>query len=250
MTSLLTAFPDPKTLLALPPEDLGEVLIEVIPAVCQSAGFTIGDLEYQLFPVQGSGYPQNFRNEVVFALAESVGWLVSQGIVMPNPTQSASWYTLTRRGRSLKSRADVAAYRKSRALPVELLESALVSKVHHLFVRGDYDTAAFQAFKEIEVAVRNAAGLPTTLLGRDLMQRAFKPDTGPLTDRGAVTSEREAQMFLFSGAIGHAKNPLSHREVNLTLEESAHLIVFASYLLGIVNERARALEAKAKTVGT
>jgi hypothetical protein len=38
-------------------------------------------------------------------------------------------------------------------------------------------------------------------------------------------------MHLFSGAIGHAKNPGSHREVYLEVDDAARLIVFASYLL-------------------
>ena len=38
-------------------------------------------------------------------------------------------------------------------------------------------------------------------------------------------------MFLSAGAIGHAKNPTSHREVKLSMDETVKLIVFASYLL-------------------
>jgi hypothetical protein len=43
---------------------------------------------------------------------------------------------------------------------------------------------------------------------------------------------------LFSGAIGHAKNPTSHRHVSLSREEAARLIVFASHLLAVTEERA------------
>ena len=68
--------------------------------------------------------------------------------------------------------------------------------------------------------VRNASSAkgekyPDDLLGIKLMRTAFHPDTGPLTNSAAVYAEREAEMHLFSGAIGHAKNPISHRDVNL-----------------------------------
>jgi len=75
------------------------------------------------------------------------------------------------------------------------------------------------------------------------MQKAFHIKIGLLINKEFTKPERESEMFLFSGAIGHAKNPVSHRDVNLTREEAARLIVFASHLLNIVEQRAAALPA-------
>lgn len=237
MTTLLTIFPDVTDLLALEPEELAGVLVEIIPGLSQPAGFALGDLTTPMFPPQGGGYPPGAQDEITVALAEALSWLVNQGIVIRNPNQPAGRYLLTRRGRALITRADLEAFRKGRTLPLDLLQQSLASKVHHLFLRGDHDTAVFQAFKEVEVAVRKASSYSNSLLGRDLMQKAFHPETGPLRDTALVPSERESEMFLFSGAIGHAKNPTSHRDVNLTPQEAARLIVFASHLLNIVEER-------------
>jgi len=220
------------------PEELAGILVEIIPGVSQSAGFLLEDLLNPFFPAQGGGYPQSAQANIVLALAEALSWLKTQGIIVKNPTQPAPWYLLTRRGRTLKTRTDLEAFRKGRALPLDLLQQSLANKVHHLFLRGDHDTAVFQAFKEVEVAVRRAANYPDSLLGRDLMQKAFKPVTGPLTDKALVSSEQESEMFLFSGAIGHAKNPTSHRDVNLTQQDAARLIIFASHLIEIVEQRA------------
>lgn len=109
-------------------------------------------------------------------------------------------------------------------------------------MRGDHDVAVFQAFKEVEVAVRSTANkkganYPDDLVGVTLMRKAFHPDSGPLTDKSLVTAEREADMHLFSGAIGHAKNPTSHRDVTVAPQEAAKLILFASHLLDIVKQR-------------
>jgi hypothetical protein len=238
MATLLEIFPDARQLLALEPEELAGVLIEFVPGVSQSAGFMIDNLTAQLFPPQGGGYGSGIFHEVILAFAEALSWLETQGIIVRNPTQPAPWYMVTRRGRSLKTRADLEAFRKGRTLPLDLLQEAFANKVHHLFLRGDHDTAVFQAFKEIEVAVRKAGNYPNDLLGVNLMRAAFHPDNGPLSDMTLVKAERESEMHLFSGACGHAKNPPSHRDVNLGRQEAARLIVFASHLLAIVEERA------------
>jgi uncharacterized protein (TIGR02391 family) len=110
-----------------------------------------------------------------------------------------------------------------------------------LFLRGDHDVAVFQAFKEVEVSVRKAAnakggGFPDDLVGVTLMRKAFHPDNGPLTDTSRVTAEREAEMALFAGAIGYAKNPAGHRDVDVSPQEAARLIVFAAHLLDMVDQ--------------
>lgn len=71
------------------------------------------------------------------------------------------------------------------------------------------------------------------------MRKAFHPDNGPLADKVLVPAEREAEMHLFAAAIGHAKNPTSHRDVAITAPEAARLIVFASHLFEIVERRTK-----------
>jgi Protein of unknown function (Hypoth_ymh) len=178
-------------------------------------------------------------------MAEAISWLVTQGLLVPDPAQpSPGFYVPTRRAQSLKTRADVDAFRKGRILPSDLLPTLFAEKVVPLFRRGDHDIAVFQAFKEIEVAVRNTAnakgaGYPDSEVGTPLMRKAFHPETGPLDDKALVAAEREAEMHLFAAAIGHAKNPTSHRDVAVTALEAARLIVFASHLFEIVERRAK-----------
>ncbi len=235
--ALSAIFPDVKDLLALEPEELAGILIELIPGVSQQAGFLLEDFTTPLFPPQGGLYPPAAQERIAVAIAEALSWLQTQGLIVRNPGQPAPWHLLTRRGQALKTRTDVEAFRKGRTLPLDLLQQSLANKVHSLFLRGDHDTAVFQAFKEVEVAVRKAGKYPDDLVGTKLMQAAFNPENGPLTAMSLVPAERQSEMFLFTGAIGHAKNPASHRDVNLTRQEAARLIVFASHLLDIVEER-------------
>jgi len=69
--------------------------------------------------------------------------------------------------------------------------------------------------KEVEIAVRDAAGLQPADIGVQLVRKAFDKKTGPLTDPNAEEAEREALAHLFAGAIGSYKNPHSHRHVPL-----------------------------------
>ena len=240
--SLFTIFPNHQDLLSLELEELGGVLLEIVPGVMQNGMFNTGSLMAPLFPTIGAGYPPGLQSPVRIAIAEALSWLIGQGLLILDPDQPASWYRPTRRAQTIKTRADVEAFRKGRILPVELLPPNLVAKVWPLFLRGDHDVAVFQAFKEVEVSTRKAANAkgasyPDDLVGVTLMRRAFHPDNGPLTDASRVAAEREAVMALFAGSIGHAKNPSGHRDVDVKPQDAARLIVFAAYLLDNVEQR-------------
>jgi uncharacterized protein (TIGR02391 family) len=155
---------------------------------------------------------------------------------MPDPEQPNGWYCITRKGRAIKSVADFEAYRQGNALPVALLHPTIAEKARPMFMRGDYDVAVFQAFKDVEVAVRKAANLSDSDIGRKLMQSAFQPEKGPLTDTSADKGEQVGLMDLFSGAIGYCKNPASHRTPGYDRLSAARLLAFASFLLAQADE--------------
>jgi uncharacterized protein (TIGR02391 family) len=176
-----------------------------------------------------------FGERAVLAFLEAWEWLVRESLFVE---RSDGWYFVSRRGLRLKGRHGLESFRQGNILPKSSLHPVIAEKVWSAFRRGEYDTAVFQAFKEVEVAVREAAKLAATDIGKDLMSKAFKADTGPLTDTTLPESERQALQLLFMGAIGVFKNPGSHRHVALSNpREAAEMISFASLLMRIVDSR-------------
>src|SRR6266550_2551021 len=92
----------------------------------------------------------------------------------PRPGDSGDWVFITRHGAQVASPDKLKAYRQADLLPKHLLHPTIAQKVWASFLRGDYDTAIFQSFKEIEVRVREVGKFAATDIGVDLMRKAFK----------------------------------------------------------------------------
>jgi len=182
--------------------------------------------------------------EVRKALLEAWAWLEREGLLVRETSASGSGFFLSRRAMELENGADFNAYRRASRLPKSQLHSRIAVRVYPAFLRGEYDTAVFQAFREVEIAVREAGGFPADLVGVELMRQAFRVVNrptqaavapGPLADVSLPVAEQEGMAHLFAGAIGIYKNPQSHRYVPTCAEEAAEVIMFASQLLRIVD---------------
>ena len=155
------------------------------------------------------------------------------------------FFYVTKRGHRLLEHSDLEAYQRADLLRPMSLDPVLARKVYPTYMRVDYDTAVFQAFKEFEVHVRHLAGFGNDKIGVNLMRDAFSPRNG-LGDQGMEPSERQAMSNLFAGAIGFLKNPSSHRDTALDdPQEAAEAILFANYLLRVVQRFTASSEIKA-----
>jgi uncharacterized protein (TIGR02391 family) len=235
---LSEVYPNPEELLRLEPEELGGVLLRYLASSCRSE-IKRGNFLNPNNPTLTQDYPPQFTVKIRRALATAWNWLERESLIVPDPdSQDRDYEIITERGlRLAKSPLDLENYRRGAYLRKDVLHPRLLEHVYATFLRGNCDTAVFEAFKEVEVAVRTAAGLPQQLIGTDLMRKAFNPKDGPLTKKGAHAAEEQALSDLFSGAIGWAKNPPSHRDVEIPPEEAAELITLASYLLRVVDSR-------------
>jgi uncharacterized protein (TIGR02391 family) len=237
MTTLAEIIPDPDTVLSLEPEELAGVALELLTSSGPNEPSRLNPVSFTGIQTIGD-YPQNRRDEIEYALMESWQWLVQEGLIAPRPGDTHGWHFITRRGKKIKNREGLSAYRSSIIFPRKLLHPAIVQACWSAFLRGDNDTAVFQTFKELEVAIREAGNFKADDYGVDLARKAFNESNGPLTDQAMPVSERQSLSHIVAGALGSYKNPHSHRKVKLNAEDADEMIILGSHLLKIVDVRA------------
>ena len=257
-SELFEILPDAEELLSLEPEELAGPLLVCLVSLNDNQRMkpegiiSFSAMSSVLKNMSDSkekdlnlNYPSKCHDKVLFALMEAWQWLEREGFVAQRPKSvvysttvgEPPTYFVTRRGLRVETSEDLESYRKVDLLPKGRLHPIIAQKVWSIYLQGSYDTAVFAAFKEVEIAVRKAGGYEETDIGVSLMRKAFHGDTGNLTDPNQQPGEKESLTHLFAGAIGYCKNPPSHRNVDVKAEEAAEMIIFASYLLRLVDSR-------------
>ena len=220
-------FPPIETVLDMEPEELAPFVLKHLKQIGK-----INRYNYSLISEEKKEYAGEHLEKLQKRLMEAFIWLEREMFIAPMPGETGDWRFITRRGEKVLQEEDFTAYTKGSLLSSETLHPILVRRVKPLFLRGDYDTAIFQAFKAVEVQVRKTGGYTKGDIGVSLMRKAFHPKTGSLANTQSEGSEKQAMSDLFAGAIGLFKNPLSHSFLeNISPEDAADLIRFANFLL-------------------
>ena len=97
-------------------------------------------------------------------------------------------------------------------LPKRLLHPVISQKVSSIFMQGAHGSAVFEAFKQVEIAVRKAGGYADTDDRGTVpfMRRAFHVDSGNLTDQNQHTC-RETSVDQI--CLPEQSDPIKIREV-------------------------------------
>lgn len=241
-------FPPPEALIELEPEEIGQYLLIHLNkervAKNQNKFHRYNNTSNQNPAVQQ--YAGNLAQQVSEVLAEAWMWLIGEGFLAPISNENSNdWVRISRRGQKIESIEDFKQFEHITLLPKKVLDPVLSQKVWAPFIRGDFETAIFSAFKEVEIRLRKVGKLSPKDIGTDLARKAFNVEKGPLTDYdNPDKGERQAYSDLFAGALGAFKSPSSHRDVNYDDPVIAtSLILHANTLLLIIEQR-KILEEK------
>ncbi len=245
-SKLFEMLPDAEQLLNLQPEELaGPLLIslEGLPQIDPVGLISDNQMRPEIDSNPQIKYPNGCHEDALLVIMEAWQWLLSEGFVAQKPNNlpgytnptSTTKYFVTRRGKEIETLEDFQAYRKAGLLRRHQLHPIIAEKVWFIFAQGSYGTAVLEAFKQVEIAVREAGDYAENDRGTDLMRKAFNVDTGNLTDQSRLPAVKQAMSDFLTGAIGLYKNPSSHHEVEFAPEEAAEIIIIASHLLRIVD---------------
>ena len=229
--------PDHELVLSLEPEELAGILLQYLVETNNQTQINAQNFAGQY---NFAKYPHAVIQEVQKAVMEAWVWLEREGMLAHLPeSYGGGWEFVTRRGKANATPTKLKAYRSANLLPQKMLHASIAQSVWAMFARGEYEAAVFQSFKQLEVAIRDAAQLSPSDIGVDLARKAFKPNVGVLADHNALVAEQEALSNLMAGALGSYKNPHSHRSVSVDAHEAVEMLFLASHLIGIVEKRTR-----------
>ena len=241
MKELPNEIPQVELLLELQPEELAAKVLFLVRKRKDHMIMLDNYLdELRRMPSGQRSYPSEKHGLIDQAMREAFAWLEAQGLLIPASGTNGKngWRVLSRRAQQFEDESAFANYKQGKMLPRELLHSRIRTEAWLSFSRGAFSTAVFEAMREVEIMVREAAGYKEADHGVPMIRRAFDKNTGPLTDQNAQDAEKEALSALFAGAIGSYKNPHSHRRVDLNdPTEAAEIVMLASHLIRIVESR-------------
>ncbi len=131
----------------------------------------------------------------------------------------------------------------------ELLHPRIVNVCAALYRGGHYPQAAFEAMKQVELALREVSLAPRKVFGQRLVKRVFGEGRGISL---VVPLGPEYQIYaqsLFEGAFGYYRNYGAHHDEKIDKKICGRVLVLASELLDLMAASERSLPSSGGVEG-
>ncbi|MFT4039411.1 MAG: TIGR02391 family protein [Thermomicrobiales bacterium] len=96
------------------------------------------------------------------------------------------------------------------------------------------------AFVHLERRIRQTAGLDEHDFGTDLIDKAFRPDSGALQPVSPMNAECAGLHNLLKGIFLYYRNPVAHRPISYDPDSAQRVLVLIDHALHLVTEAANA----------
>jgi uncharacterized protein (TIGR02391 family) len=218
---IFAQYPSPELLLKAPALEVDRILLRHIVEYCKDGMhpmITRDSISMGLFEANGYPYSTQARTDVQRVIGRAWKALDDADFIEePDPDNGKNGYRVpSATGKKMNASADYKGARMRSKFTREMFHRGLPDAAWNAFTVGDYDTAVFEAFKSVEVAVRTKGGFTATDFGATLMKKAFDPNNGPLRDKAAPAARQKARCDLFTGAFGEIRNPKGHNDPTIT----------------------------------
>ena len=221
VNAIITHYPTIEQLRVAPELEVERVLLRTVIEYCADGMHpmvTRDSIPTLLLEPGGYAYNTQARSDLGRVIARAWRALENAGFIEePDSSNGKNGFRVpSAEGRQAHTATDYIGVRMRTKFTREMFHPSLPDAAWNAFSVGDYDTAVFEAFKSLEVAVRTKGGFANTDFGAALMKKAFDPDNGPLRDKAASRSRRVARSELFTGSFGEIRNPKGHNDPTIT----------------------------------
>ncbi len=224
-------FPEAEIIVNMSAEDLAIPMLKALRVYDSSFR------HFEAIMLPGNFQPGEHKRTILMLMTEAFEVLKSLRFVVPCPPDLHDYvspdsirYIVSYSGKEVDLDTEFSQSLHASVLHEDLIHPAIKIRAYPTFLRGDYETAVLLAMKKIEVSVREASKQEATLVGVNLMRKAFRSESNLIPD-DMISAERQALCELFSGAMGYLRNSTGHRDIDVDCQESARVLCFASFLL-------------------
>ncbi|HET8861632.1 MAG TPA: TIGR02391 family protein [Solirubrobacterales bacterium] len=196
--------------------------------------------------------PRQAKEDVVAKISDAWIWLEQQRYLGPDPQQrpDSQWRIITPKGKEILAIPvdEVLARVRAGKLLGDGLHPRIEAQARAPWNGGEFETAIFNAAREIEIAVGEALPpQPKKLYGVDAINAAFG-NGKPLSDPDQDPGEQEGTRALYAGFVATFKNPGSHRHFEPEDPvQAAEIIRTADLLMRMLEDRVAQMQAGASS---